>query len=98
MRVSAIVFVTLVWPAVSADLQAAEVEGRVMAVVVDKSELIVQDRVGKRWTLHLTADAKVLINNRPGQLMELGRGDLIHAIYDKDGPTFTARQIRAWQI
>jgi hypothetical protein len=81
-----------------APLPAAETIGTIMSVDAAKRELVLGDSHGRRWKFQVSKAARVLINNRPASLVELGAGDSARVIYNESDKHLLATEITAMQM
>lgn len=87
----------LVIPLGRAPVQGVEASGTVATVDVGKRELVVTQG-DKTWTFRLAHDARVMINNRPSRLIDLGPGDRVNVIYERDSKNLLVSEVYAIQI
>ena len=74
---------------------AADAKGKIKTVTADKNEFVMTDDTGKSWTIMVSKDAKVQLNNKDSKLADLQADDEVQIAYDKDGEKLVASSIRA---
>ncbi len=71
--------------------QSTEVaRGHIQRVTADQNQFILKDKNNKEWTIHLTRDAKIRLNDREGKLADLKEGDEVAIFYEKQGDMLMA--------
>jgi Cu/Ag efflux protein CusF len=78
----------------SAPVLADEATGNIMAVNLDKHQIVVMDNTARAKTFELTKDCMVLINNQPGQMSDLKTGDAVTVIFERQEEMLTAHEVR----
>jgi len=73
---------------------ADEAHGNVMAVHMDKHQIVVMDSTARAKTFELAKDCMVLINNQPAQLTDLKTGDAVSVIFERQEEMLTAHEVR----
>ena len=73
---------------------AAEAKGKIKTVTPDKHEFVLSDANQKDWTMHLSKDGKVFINDKESKLADLQAGDEVIVTYAKEGEKLSASEVR----
>jgi hypothetical protein len=80
--------------ALSSPAVAAEAKGTIKTVTADKHEFVMTDANAKDWTMHVTKDAKVFVNDKEGKLSDLQASDQVTVTYEKVGDRLNVSEIR----
>ncbi len=71
-----------------------EVKGKITAVRVEKSELVLSENV-KNWTFQLAKDGRVYLNDRESRLADLKPGDEAAVTFDRQGQQLFATVVHS---
>ena len=74
---------------------ADEAQGKIKSVNPDKKEFVLSDKNNKDWTIHVTKDAKLSIDDKACTLADLKAGDQVTITYEKKGDDLLASVVKA---
>jgi len=73
------------------------VNGKVKSITIEKSEFVITDAAGKDWTFHLGANAKILMEGKPGQFKDLIVANIVAVQCHQQGSQWVSTEIQVRQ-
>jgi hypothetical protein len=73
---------------------AAEAKGKIKTVTPDQHQFVLTDANQKDWTIHVTKDSKIFVNDKESKLSDLQAGEEVTITYQKEGDKLIATEVR----
>lgn len=77
---------------------AAEGKGKIKSIEGDKNQFVLTDANGKDWTMTVTKETKVFLNDAEAKLVDLQAGDAAAFIYEKKNDKLMVSECRAKRV
>jgi len=89
-----LVLVMILFVGLAGTALAEECKCKIKSIQPDRDQLVCTDDQGKTMTFKLDNNAKLRLNDRDIKLNELKEGDEVTVVYDKQGFSMIAKEVR----